>query len=120
MKSIKKKVLSIFSIVFCLSFLFAENSVLTNSMLEVTAANLTFSYNGVNYEVVSSTNAEVCVTGGTKASLKIPKTISYGGTAYKVISIKSRAFKLNSANKNYRYDTGNGIKRNSELCFSEL
>ena len=99
MKSIKKKVLSIFSIVFCLSFLFAENSVLTNSMLEVTAANLTFSYNGVNYEVVSSTNAEVCVTGGTKASLKIPKTISYGGTAYKVISIKSKAFKLNSVTK---------------------
>lgn len=96
MKSIKKTVVSIFSIVFCLSILFAENSNLTNILLETSAANLTFSYNGVNYEVVGSTNSEVCVAGGTKASLKIPKTISYGGVAYKVISIKSGAFKMNS------------------------
>lgn len=117
MKSIKKKVLSIFSIVFCLSFLFAENSVLTNSMLEVTAANLTFSYNGVNYEVVSSTNAEVCVTGGTKASLKIPKTISYGGTAYKVISIKSRAFKLNSVTKTIDMTQATELKEIQNYAF---
>ena len=46
MKSIKKTVVSIFSIVFCLSILFAESSNLTNILLETSAANLTFSYNG--------------------------------------------------------------------------
>ena len=117
MKSIKKTVVSIFSIVFCLSILFAESSNLTNILLETSAANLTFSYNGVNYEVVGSTNSEVCVTGGTKASLKIPKTISYGGVAYKVISIKSGAFKLNSITKTIDMTQATEVKEIQNYAF---
>lgn len=100
-----------------MSILFAESSNLTNILLETSAANLTFSYNGVNYEVVGSTNSEVCVTGGTKASLKIPKTISYGGVAYKVISIKSGAFKLNSITKTIDMTQATEVKEIQNYAF---
>lgn len=72
-------------------------AIIFNFMMVVGAlSSFAFTYNGLKYNVISSTTVEVGENTSVSGDLEIPATVSYNGTTYHVVSISPEAFKSSS------------------------